>query len=74
MGFSVRQQDLFSARNADGKFSDGAHFSELIAAVAPPPFKLLQRNPERAHDSWDDDGALRNPIVSPEGLLQLVDV
>ncbi|KAG8418644.1 hypothetical protein J3459_012165 [Metarhizium acridum] len=47
---------LFSARKADGSFSDGVHFSELIAALGPPPRDLLNRHHERALEYWDENG------------------
>ncbi|KAH7170045.1 kinase-like domain-containing protein [Dactylonectria macrodidyma] len=47
---------LFSARKEDGSFSDGAHFSELIAALGPPPVQLLDRHRERALEYWDENG------------------
>ncbi|KAL2757045.1 hypothetical protein ACRALDRAFT_208935 [Sodiomyces alcalophilus JCM 7366] len=47
---------MFSARKDDGSFSDGVHFSELIAALGPPPPGLLSRHRERALEYWDQDG------------------
>ncbi|KAI1820822.1 kinase-like domain-containing protein [Xylaria intraflava] len=47
---------LFSARKEDGSLSDGAHFSELIAALGPPPAELLARNRRRALEYWTEDG------------------
>lgn len=47
---------LFSARKDDGSFSDGVHFSELIAALGPPPRDLLNRHHERALEYWDEKG------------------
>ncbi|GAB1316321.1 hypothetical protein MFIFM68171_06531 [Madurella fahalii] len=47
---------LFSAQKADGSFSDGVHFSELIAALGPPPTELLDRHRERALEYWDEHG------------------
>ncbi|KAM5352874.1 hypothetical protein ACJ41O_005596 [Fusarium nematophilum] len=47
---------LFSARKEDGSFSDGVHFSELIATLGPPPEELLARHRERALEYWDENG------------------
>ncbi|KAK7227924.1 hypothetical protein V2G26_000094 [Clonostachys chloroleuca] len=47
---------LFSALKSDGTLSDGAHFSELIAALGPPPASLLARHRERALEYWDENG------------------
>ncbi|KAF4469567.1 kinase domain-containing [Fusarium albosuccineum] len=47
---------LFSARKDDGGFSDGVHFSELIAALGPPPPELLAKHRERALEYWDENG------------------
>ncbi|CAH0023124.1 unnamed protein product, partial [Clonostachys rhizophaga] len=47
---------LFSALKSDGTLSDGAHFSELTAALGPPPASLLARHRERALEYWDEDG------------------
>ncbi|KAI8650944.1 Protein kinase domain-containing protein [Fusarium keratoplasticum] len=46
---------LFSARKEDSSFSDGVHLSELIAALGPPPTKLLNRNRKRALEYWNEN-------------------
>ncbi|CAK7222004.1 hypothetical protein SBRCBS47491_004720 [Sporothrix bragantina] len=47
---------LFSARKPDGSFSDGVHLAELIAALGPPPQRLLDRHQARALEYWDEQG------------------
>ncbi|KKY21607.1 putative protein kinase domain-containing protein [Phaeomoniella chlamydospora] len=58
---------LFTARKEDGSFSDGVHFSELIAALGPPPVELLDRHLERAHEYWDEDGKWGEFVPIPKG-------
>ncbi|UPK99892.1 hypothetical protein LCI18_010827 [Fusarium solani-melongenae] len=57
---------LFSARKEDGSFSDGVHLSELIAALGPPPTKLLNRNHKRALEYWDENYKWDEFVPIPE--------
>ncbi|VUC36261.1 unnamed protein product [Clonostachys rosea] len=51
----LEEKPLFSAAKADGSYSDGVHFSELIAALGPPPAELLARHRDRALEYWEED-------------------
>lgn len=55
---------LFTARKDDGSFSDGVHFSEMMAALGPPPQELLDQHRARALEYWNEEGSYCQALVS----------
>ncbi|CAK7221889.1 hypothetical protein SCUCBS95973_004654 [Sporothrix curviconia] len=58
---------LFNARKEDGSFSDGVHLAELVAALGPPPQRLLDRHRARALEYWDAQGNWGEFVPIPVG-------